>query len=151
MTETLPDLVIKFLVLGGILLVAGFVAFFVSLIANKSFETSAAEINQDKFKLINCLEISADNTDNLVLDYNKFTSENLGNCIKSGSKLFIYDLDGKEILSVIGSNELSRRFPLCSARNSPYNCFSSQEFFVIKKENTFDNYLVKFEMVAKNE
>ena len=105
------------------------------------------------------------NTDNglklnnkLVLDFNKFNSDTLKNCVDSGVSIKVSDLQGKvvqvkdskgELRDEFNSeNELSRRFPLCAVKKGNYKCRDFSGRYVVWNEGLKD-YVLKIDMVTK--
>jgi len=155
MTEaTGSDMMLIVISVVVITFIAFFVATFVSSISQIDRQDYPAMLAVDKFRVENCLKLD----DKLILDFNKFNSDTLKNCVDSGVSIKVNDLDGNviqvkdskgELIDEFNSeNELSRRFPLCEVKKGRYKCRDFSGRYVVWNEGLKD-YVLRIDLVTK--
>ena len=155
MTEaTGSDMMLVAISIVMITLIAFFVATFVSSISQIDRQDYPATLVVDKFRVERCLSFDGGK----VLDFSKFNSKALKDCVKNGVIIKVKDLDGKVVQvkdsggklrdELSSENELSRRFPLCTVEKGRYKCKYFSGRYIVENEGIKD-YVLEINLVTK--
>jgi len=119
-------------------------SYFVGSLSTVEKQDYPAVLSVDKYKVENCLSLNGN-----ILDFNKFNNEILRDCVKSGVKIKVSDLEGNLVKEFDSGNELSRRFPLCGIEESRFKCIDHTGRYIVENEGIKD-YKLEISLVTQS-
>ena len=133
---------------------AGFMVFIVASFANEKYENHDLESKMLVIALIyddNCLAYKDFRVNPGIIDFNKFSDENLKKCHLNpyvGYATSLFDLAGNKLNFASSGSELNNYLPVCNSLPKLYKCSVRKNYVLYSKDNNIQQGILMTEVIT---